>query len=92
MKAVLYKVNANSFSIRSHELVEIATSIGNSILTQLAEKLERTLGCKGYLRTRYPDMLHGQQIPCDVYTSSQAETSKYLCLEILKQVSSLLSS
>ncbi|XP_064601194.1 sacsin-like [Liolophura sinensis] len=90
MKAVLYKTNANHNAIRAHELGEIADGLNDPTLFQLAQELETTLGYKGYTRTRYPDMLHGQQTPSDVYTWTQAETSKDLCGKILHHVLTIL--
>ncbi|XP_064601193.1 sacsin-like [Liolophura sinensis] len=90
IKAVLYKTNANHNAIRAHELEKIADGLNDSTLSQLAQELETTLGYKGYTRTRYPDMLHGQQTPSDVYTWTQAEISKGLCGKILDHVLTIL--
>ena len=82
LKAAQYSKDANLKS-NTHNLPDIASSLGDSVLTSLASKLE-SLGSSACMR--YPDHYCYPNIPHDNYTENMATQALEYAKKILKQV------
>ncbi|XP_064596794.1 sacsin-like [Liolophura sinensis] len=92
LKAALLAKNANDSARSSHYLEEIAGRLDNKTLYRLARDLEDTLGRKGHLATRYPDMLRAGEIPSEFYKMDKVIQTKQLCREMLAVIEPILQT
>nr|KAG5705530.1 hypothetical protein BaRGS_009183 [Batillaria attramentaria] len=72
LKAVMYNRDANQVS-RDHELCSLASRVGDSSLSKLANRLQSIVG--EHTRMRYPDVCQYPKIPAEVYDNDAASVA-----------------
>ncbi|KAK7087749.1 sacsin-like [Littorina saxatilis] len=88
LKAVLYSRDADGFNMMSHKLPQLAQSVGDSELLQLAQVLESRLG--PHTRMRYPDVTKYPRVPADEYSEDDVSWACGVASRVVDRVQSLI--
>ncbi|KAK3594191.1 hypothetical protein CHS0354_030738 [Potamilus streckersoni] len=88
LKAARFSINGNNVMQHSHDLVQIASGLNNTNLSELARQLQCLVG--EHTRMRYPDRFCIPSIPADFFTSEHSAKACDLTKEILNLVDEML--
>ena len=90
LKAVLFFRDTKSSCLKEnmHNLVIIASAVGDDCLTDLARRLEVNIG--NHMRMRYPSLLVYRTIPADMYNADDASFACDVTARAVDRVKTLL--